>query len=387
MTQIKTTYIDHMGSDLSVVNAARVSFGKKSEWDEEPRIREVRDGKMYCSDFPPPHTLSQRDAKLIKYLAKHKHLSPFGHAFASFHVKAPIFVARQLVKHKFLRINEISRRYVTSEPEFYTPESWRMMAENVKQGSSKEQLVVNGVKLCKNCQTELQFLRKEDESMKVFCSSSCQGAFYRKHTDKGWAVSKHSSLRESALKRGIDFELSVDDLLEMGRPKMCKYLEVELDYTATKVCPNSPSVNRIDPNLGYVKGNIEVISNKANSMLLNASKDELKCFIKNVGLTQFGMFTGSSSSIEGLYDEMKVLYRRLIEGGMCAEQARMFMPTSQITEWYWSGSLDAFADMCRLRLKEDTQYESRLVAQQIDAKMRELYPVSWTALVGGQDDE
>ena len=92
---IETTYIDHMGSDLSVVNAARVSFGKKSE--------------MVCSDHQiGTYDLKEGDKRLIRYLAKHKHLSPFGHAFASFHVKAPIFVARQLVKHKFLRWNEIT---------------------------------------------------------------------------------------------------------------------------------------------------------------------------------------------------------------------------------------------------------------------------------------
>ena len=74
---IQATYIDHMGSDLSVVNAARVSFGKKSEWD--PNWRD---------DHYEP--LLTADSKLIKYLAKHKHMSPFGHAFASFHVKAPV---------------------------------------------------------------------------------------------------------------------------------------------------------------------------------------------------------------------------------------------------------------------------------------------------------
>jgi thymidylate synthase (FAD) len=108
---IKATYIAHMGTDLSVVNAARVSFGKTSEMD--------------MSDPWGPPTLKRRDTKLIRYLAKHKHISPFGHAFASFHVKAPIFVARQLVKHKFLRWNEISRRYVDDEPEFYVPDVWR----------------------------------------------------------------------------------------------------------------------------------------------------------------------------------------------------------------------------------------------------------------------
>ena len=103
MTQIQATYIDHMGSDLSVVNAARVSFGKKSAWEQH---------SADPTSYRVANTLSKSDTKLVKYLAKHKHLSPFGHAFASFHVKAPIFVARQLVKHKFLRWNEISRRYV-----------------------------------------------------------------------------------------------------------------------------------------------------------------------------------------------------------------------------------------------------------------------------------
>ena len=108
---ITATLIDHMGSDLSVVNAARVSFGKNHT--------EMTDG----------------DTRLIKYLAKHRHMSPFGHCFASFHVKAPIFVARQLVKHKFLRWNEISRRYVDDEPEFYRPDEWRGRSKDKKQGS------------------------------------------------------------------------------------------------------------------------------------------------------------------------------------------------------------------------------------------------------------
>ena len=110
---IEETLMDHMGSDVTVVNAARVSFGKKSS-------------NTYTTD---------KDDKLIRYLAEHKHMSPFGHCFASFHVKAPVFVARQLVKHKFLRWNEISRRYVEDEPEFYTPNNWREKADNKKQGS------------------------------------------------------------------------------------------------------------------------------------------------------------------------------------------------------------------------------------------------------------
>ena len=203
---IKATYIDHMGSDLSVVNAARVSFGKNHKAFDD-----------------------QRDAKLISYLANHKHLSPFGHAFASFHVKAPIFVARQLVKHKFLRWNEISRRYVDEEPEFYVPDQWRGRSADKKQGS--------------------------DGVAQTFVSD--------------WDTYNHS-------------------------------------------------------------------------------------------LT---------------------IYKDLLKDGVAPEQARMVLPQSTMTEWYWSGSLDAFASMCVLRLKEDTQYESRLVAQQISGVMAELFPVSWASLV------
>lgn len=120
VADIEVTLIDVMGDDLSVVNAARVSFGKfKEEFDA-------------------------KDTKLIDYLAKHNHWSPFAHASASFRVKAPIFVARQLVKHQVgFSWNEVSRRYVDDEPEFYFPEFWRARAENVKQGSSDETVEIN----------------------------------------------------------------------------------------------------------------------------------------------------------------------------------------------------------------------------------------------------
>jgi thymidylate synthase (FAD) len=214
---IEVTYIDHMGSDLSVVNAARVSFGKKhTEFDTD------------------------RDTKLIKYLAKHKHTSPFGHAFASFHVKAPIFVARQLVKHKFLRWNEVSRRYVDDEPEFYTPEAWRGRSADKKQGSD---------------------------------------------------------------------------------------------------------------------GVVEVMDAYFHA-------DELGNTISEVTLD---------------------LYNNLLAEGVAPEQARMVLPQSTMTEWYWSGSLDAFASMCGLRCKPDTQYESRIVAEAIDEEMAKLFPVSWEALRAYED--
>ena len=225
MTDITATYIDHMGSDLSVVNAARVSFGKGSSW-EEPF--EDCDASLL--------RLSDRDTKLINYLAKHGHISPFGHAFASFHVKAPIYVARQLVKHKFLRWNEVSRRYVDDEPEFYVPEVWRGRSADKKQGSEGE---------------------------------------------------------------------------------------VKLGTLDAAIVSDSP------------------------------------------------------------YDALSA-YKALLKAGVAPEQARMVLPQSIMTEWYWSGSLDAFTAMCNLRLPSDTQQETRVVAQQISEKMVELFPVSWVALTNGK---
>jgi thymidylate synthase (FAD) len=112
VSKTEVTYIDHMGSDQSVVNAARVSFAKESSLFTE-----------------------EQNNKLIAYLAKHNHKSPFNHAFMSFRVKSPIFVARQLVKHEYLPWNETSRRYVDDEPEFFDIQ-WRYRPEkSVKQGS------------------------------------------------------------------------------------------------------------------------------------------------------------------------------------------------------------------------------------------------------------
>jgi thymidylate synthase (FAD) len=234
---IKATYVDHMGSDLSVVNAARVSFGKKSEAVEWGWLDiGDRSGELVA-------ILDERDTKLIKYLADHKHYSPFGHCFASFHIKAPIFVARQLVKHEYLRMNEISRRYVDSEPEFYVPDVWRGRSKDKKQGS-------DGV-----------------------ITTSC-------------------------------------------------VVDLDGEYTHPRF----------------------------------ASDDVNKTAL--------------------------VIYKRMIGASVAPEMARMVLPQSMYTEWYWSGSMDAFANMCNLRLKEDTQYETRLVAQQIDKVMKDLYPVSWSALVG-----
>lgn len=124
ISDCKVTLIDSMGTDLSVVNAARVSFDKESQF-------------MYDDDDPTVEYLDNKDVKLIKYLYTHNHWTPFAHTCLSFRIKAPIFVARQLGKHQVgLVWNEISRRYVDSEPEFFFPKEWRRKADNVKQGSS-----------------------------------------------------------------------------------------------------------------------------------------------------------------------------------------------------------------------------------------------------------
>jgi thymidylate synthase (FAD) len=134
---LKVELIDHMGSDLSVVNAARVSFDKESQWETLCPCGST--GPCFTSYCRMDNVLSERDRKLIKYLDDHNHWSPFAHATVSFRVKAPIFVARQLEKHQVgLAWNEVSRRYVDFEPEFFEPEVWRKRAASVKQGSSDQ---------------------------------------------------------------------------------------------------------------------------------------------------------------------------------------------------------------------------------------------------------
>jgi len=225
---IEVTYVNHMGDDLSVVNAARVSFGKKSDY--MPRVH-----------MGEPKVLQYKDDRLIKYLAKHKHKSPFNHTFTTFHVKAPVFVARQLVKHEYMPWNEISRRYVDSEPELYEPDVWRGRSADKKQGSE-------GV-----------VTLYEDHQMRQ----------------------------------------------------------------------------------AYHPTEINVYSLET--------------------------------------------YNYLLEQGVAPEQARMVLPQSMMTEWYWSGTLYAFAKMCGLRLKEDTQAETRIVAEKIEDVMAKLYPVSWEALRAYED--
>jgi len=216
---LKVDLIDSMGSDLSVVNAARVSFSKESELEW---VEKENSPTMY------EQTLSDKDKKLIGYLAKHDHWSPFAHASLQFRIKAPIFVARQLVKHQVgLVWNEVSRRYVDDEPEFYIPSEWRLKAEDKKQGSTDETIEYN------------------------------------------------------------------------------------------------------------IQGAIEFVTQT---------------------------------------------YNNLLSADIAPEMARMVLPQNLYTEWYWSGTLMAFARICNLRCKPDTQLETQQIAQQIDMLAKEKFPVTWSAL-------
>lgn len=217
---MKVDYVDHMGSDINVVNAARVSFAKEAkEFDLE------------------------KDTKLINYLAKHNHWSPLAHTSVSIRVKAPIFMARQFVKHQIgLVWNEESRRYIDDEPEFYKPAVWRSRPENAKQGSG-------------------------DSEVKILRWNDCEGDQY------------------------------AEDVY-----------------------------NNCIENCNYI-------------------------------------------------------YANMLESGVAPEQARMVLPQSVMTNWIWTGSLVAFARVCKLRLDAHAQKEAQELAEKINAVVAPLYPVSWTALM------
>jgi thymidylate synthase (FAD) len=219
-------YVDHMGDDLTVVNAARVSFNKESGWD----------GEQHWTGSITNRKLPERDEKLISYLAKHKHWTPFAHPQITLRIKAPISIRTQLFKHKqgFVE-NEVSRRYVTDEPEFYIPD-WRAKPTNgAKQGS--EDFIDN------------------------------------------------DALRET-----------FDQL----------YLE---------------SVSKAH---GY--------------------------------------------------------YKFLIASGVAPEQARFVLPQGAFTEWWWTGSLAAYARVYALRSDPHSQWEVREYANAISTLIEPLFPVSWKAL-------
>lgn len=230
-------YISHMGNDLTVANAARVSFNKESEWgiDESAKKRLVDSGSFYHEE--DIRTISSKDTKLINYLAKHNHWTPFAHPQITLRVKAPISIRTQLFKHKqgFVE-NEISRRYVSDAPEVYSPE-WRTSPTNgAKQGS--------------------------------------------------------------------------EDFLEYG--------------TEWDVCDN-----------------IYAFSTK----------------------------------------EAMSAYNNLLERGIAPEQARFVLPQGTYTEWWWTGSLAAYARVCKLRSDSHAQWEVQQYAIAFSNIISPLYPVSWSALI------
>ena len=224
IAEMEVTMLDLMGSDLTVANAARVSFDKESDWD-----------------FPDPetgiHPLKEADAKIIRYLAKHNHWTPFGHCTAQFRVKAPIFVARQLVKHQVgLVWNEVSRRYVDTPPEYWFPKTWRMRPDgSIKQGS----------------------------------------------------------------------------------------------------------------------GNL--VSQEDNDYCMD--------------------------TLQYMVDHANDAYEYLLNKGIAPEQARMVLPLNMMTEWYWTGSLAAWARVCKLRLDPHAQIEVQEIAKLINEHMAREFPVSWAALM------
>ncbi len=220
-------YVDHLGDDLTVVNAARVSFNKESDWDSEPNWTGYREQK-----------LSDRDRKLIKYLATHKHWTPFAHPQITLRIKAPIFVRTQLFKHKVgFTENEVSRRYVSDPPTVYMPR-WRGKPTNgAKQGS-------------------------ED------------------------------------------------------------FMPIDEDYN---------TVNR-----------------------------HYEMTVKEALLT---------------YDE-------LLSRGVAPEQARAVLPQGTYTEWWWTGSLAAYARVFSQRSDPHAQWECRQYAEAMNTIIQPLFPHSWAALTG-----
>lgn len=334
-SDIEVEYKQHCGNDLSVVNAARVSFHKESSFAESREL-----------------LLEKKDVKLIQYLAQHKHTSPFNHSYITLRVKAPIFVARQLVKHKFMPINEVSRRYVTEDPEFYVPNRWRMAAENVKQGSS-------------DISFDIDRLYRET---------------YGTRPDQSITNRKLTNWRNRAKREGKVFELEYEDIPWVSH---CPVLGIELDYDVRghgNSQDNSPSLDRIDNTKEYIKGNVQVVSKLANTMKSNASPEMIQRFVLAMA-PRYGVFFKGAHTVEEYYQSQLELYRKAIKEGMCAEQARMFLPQSTMTEWWWSGTLGAWADMLRLRLDPHAQYESRLVAMKARDIIQPLFPVSLPALL------
>ena len=148
MTQIKAELLDYMGDDLAVVDAARVSFNKDSEWEYPSQVysakeynqQQALDDGFVWNECGGLQRLKASDSKLISYLATHDHWTPFAHTALKFRCSAPVPIRTQAFKHKIGMVeNEESRRYISSTPEIYIPEFFRSKPEgSIKQGSAGE---------------------------------------------------------------------------------------------------------------------------------------------------------------------------------------------------------------------------------------------------------
>jgi thymidylate synthase (FAD) len=205
---LKAELIDMMGDDLTVVNAARVSFNKRSDWfyDESGRSE-----------------LSKRDQRLIGYLAKHNHWTPFSHVMVQMRETVPIFVARQRFKHMVgFTYNEVSRRYDDSPPEFYVPETWRLRAENKKQGSSDEIVGENtNIKTdyrlfldhCRNMYESLLEDGVAPEQARMVLPQSMYTSYYVTGSLAAWARAYKQRIDEHAQKEIQDLALQWGNII------------------------------------------------------------------------------------------------------------------------------------------------------------------------------
>lgn len=378
---MKVELVTHSGSDLLVVDAARASFSKKSEMVVVSTEVEVdEEGRCYAEY--PVFGLSDRDVKLVNYLARERHMLPFRHPQITLRCKAPLFVARQVGKHQTgMSWSEESRRYITDDVDFFIPDMWRKKAENVKQGSSEEPTKLPITGKCAVCGATLVY--PEDSRIKAahvarirFCSGKCQTRNFRntKPLDN-----RFIHWKSAAKQKGMEFSITMDDL---AWPDKCMYLDLELDYSSGKDKHDATaSLDRIDSSKGYVPGNVQIISNLANRMKNDASSDMLVKFAKNAALIHGGVFVDKSSSYEGFLEQVHDTYKRMIADGVAPEQARMILPQAAMTTWVWTGSLLSFVHMIKERSASGAQKETRDFAAMVAEVIEHLYPVSYKALM------
>jgi len=213
MGLIQVHRMDSMGTDLTVVNAARVSFDKFKE------------------------ELEYSDEKLIQYLAEHGHWSPFSHCFIQFKIDAPIFVARQLMKHTVgLGWNEVSRRYVDDNPKFYTPFEWRRRAADKKQGSMAEavssQDIANRIKnesdrIALNCYDRLLKLKVCPEQARMVLPQNMMTSWFWSGSLYAFSRVCNLRLKEDAQEETRDVAQSISDHCAVEFPLSWKNLVKE----------------------------------------------------------------------------------------------------------------------------------------------------------------